>query len=1009
MKRLIVLILLMMCFVGINAYAEDAQENELNELSIEQNDLANSWRYEDGKLSEQAIDQGISFFRSMPSHSQATRRGIDVSAWQGTIDWEKVKASGIDFAIIRCGYGMNKSDQDDSQFLRNVTECERLGIPYGVYIYSYATNTTKASSEADHVLRLIKGHKLSYPVYFDMEDNSTLGCDHASIAKTFCNKITSAGYSVGVYANLNWWNNYLTDSCFSNWHRWVAQYYSTCQYKNEYAMWQYTSSGRVNGISGNVDMNYLIGYPEDHGTYTTSVTEGTYNISSKENEALCLDVKDSSIMNTAAIEVTNTNNNSSNQRFEIISVGKNQYKILAEHSGKALDVKNSNASSGAELQQYEWNSKNAQIWEFVNAGDGYYYIKSKLGTYLKLDTSNGNIVTTDTFNISDSQKWKLTPSDYHPIPNGIYNIVTKSNENQTVGISGSSISDKANVCVASLQNNNLSQQYSITYAGKGYYKIIAEHSNKSWDVANGSKNTGANLQQYVSNNSNAQLWKFVDAGDGYYYLKSKLGTTVSVASDKTNVNMAVMNFGDKQKWKLNKVELEKIEDGIYSIRNSSNSNFSLRQVNNNIQINKYDSLLEQKFKIEYVGNGYYKIIDITTGYVFDVENGSKNINTNLQTHEWNGTDAQLWRFIKTGNNKYILKSKVGTFIDILSNKASDNINVNLYSYSNSAKQNWTIKNEKITFVSESGSISDENVNRLFGNKTLLRYGGNDRYKTAFLVADAIKKSLGKNKFDSIIVAYGGNYPDALTGSYLANVKKAPILLVNKSNESTVKAYIAKNLNKKGVVYLLGGTGVISEQFEKNIKRDFSVKRLGGKNRYDTNLEILNEAGVTNGDVMVCSGNGFADSLSASSLGKPIILADKKLTDKQKSYLNKCNVNNIYLIGGSGAVNATVESECRNYGTVLRIAGNSRYTTSVAVALGLFGDFSENIVLACGSNFPDGLAGGVLANSTGAPVILTDDNGYTAAKNYVKINHIIKGVILGGNGVLPDKVINKIMN
>lgn len=225
-------------------------------------DRANSWRYINGVPISEGSGGRV---RSNAFHPSATRKGIDVSKWQGRIDWEQVKASGVEFAIIRCGYGSDYTSQDDEYWVRNVTECERLGIPYGVYLYSYATNTADALSEARHVLRLINGHNLSYPVYFDMEDESTIGSDFGAIAEVFCNTIQSAGYAAGVYANLNWWNNYLTDARFSKWHKWVAQYNTTCKYEGEYSIWQYSSSGSVPGISGEVDMNYLINYPKDHG------------------------------------------------------------------------------------------------------------------------------------------------------------------------------------------------------------------------------------------------------------------------------------------------------------------------------------------------------------------------------------------------------------------------------------------------------------------------------------------------------------------------------------------------------------------------------------------------------------------------------------------------------------------------------------------------------------------------------------------------------------------------
>lgn len=241
-----------------------------------------NWRYQDGERideTEDALpDDTISIQATeTPTHPEGTRLGIDVSEHNSgihnhetdktpiDIDWEKVKADGVDFAIIRCGWGMNYTSQDDLTWERNVSECERLGIPYGVYIYSYADSVERAKSEAEHVLRLIEGHNLSYPVFYDMEDNSTLGADLAEIAKTFCGIIEDAGYPVGVYANLNWWNNYLTDECFDNWYKWVAQYYTTCNYKGDYTMWQFTSSGKVDGITGACDMNWQIGYPNDHG------------------------------------------------------------------------------------------------------------------------------------------------------------------------------------------------------------------------------------------------------------------------------------------------------------------------------------------------------------------------------------------------------------------------------------------------------------------------------------------------------------------------------------------------------------------------------------------------------------------------------------------------------------------------------------------------------------------------------------------------------------------------
>ena len=184
---------------------------------------------------------------------------IDVSEHQGVINWEQAKGH-IDGAILRCGYGMDIASQDDKQWARNVAECERLGIPFGVYIYSYATNTDRAKSEAQHVLRLIQGHKLSYPVYFDMEEPGTEGAAVAN-AIAFGDVIEAAGYWCGVYYNRNWHNNVIKGQ-LDRFTRWGAGYgTNNGQKQDNYKpgfgedIWQYSSKGSVPGVPGNVDVN----------------------------------------------------------------------------------------------------------------------------------------------------------------------------------------------------------------------------------------------------------------------------------------------------------------------------------------------------------------------------------------------------------------------------------------------------------------------------------------------------------------------------------------------------------------------------------------------------------------------------------------------------------------------------------------------------------------------------------------------------------------------------------
>ena len=178
---------------------------------------------------------------------------IDVSEHQGKIDWEKVKPQ-IDGAILRCGYGSDYTNQDDEQFKRNADECTRLGIPFGVYLYSYADSIEKAKSEAAHVLRLIKGYKLSYPVYLDLEESGT---SEGAVERVivFGDIIEKAGYWCGIYANLYWWEMILKKG-LERFTKWVAQYNVACEYDGaNLDIWQYSSKGRIDGIGGNVDMN----------------------------------------------------------------------------------------------------------------------------------------------------------------------------------------------------------------------------------------------------------------------------------------------------------------------------------------------------------------------------------------------------------------------------------------------------------------------------------------------------------------------------------------------------------------------------------------------------------------------------------------------------------------------------------------------------------------------------------------------------------------------------------
>ena len=313
--------------------------------------------------------------------------------------------------------------------------------------------------------------------------------------------------------------------------------------------------------------------------------------------------------------------------------------------------------------------------------------------------------------------------------------------------------------------------------------------------------------------------------------------------------------------------------------------------------------------------------------------------------------------------------------------------------------------------------------RLFkGNKSTVRMSGDNRYKTSLDTAGKLKAALNVSKFDTIIVAYGRNYADALAGSYLAALTNAPILIVNTDQNNTndrdsmsyVKNYIKENLVKNGKIYVLGGDAVISSNYFSELRPiTTNIKRLSGSNRYETNIAILSEClkyEKNPTSVLICDAYNYADSLSCSSLGMPVLLIDKQggtLTASQKAYLNKLNLKNAYVIGGTAAVPNSIQTEMKSYCRLpSRIFGQNRYETSVKIAEKFSGS-QKTVVIAYGHDFPDGLCGGTVAYAMNAPLILVyNDSGEKGtnlyyAKQYFKENKIKSFAILGGDNAVSE--------
>ncbi len=182
-------------------------------------------------------------------------KGIDVSSWDGNIDWFKVKQAGIQFAMIRVVSGTNV----DKFFANNIIAATKNNIPCGVYVYSYATTPEMAKKEAELALHSISPYKITLPVVYDIEDKAQHNLTNAqrtNLIVAFCSAVQAVGYKAGVYSSLSWFNSMFDLKLIEGYEKWIAQWgVNKCSYSGQYSLWQTTDSGKVPGIQGNVDLN----------------------------------------------------------------------------------------------------------------------------------------------------------------------------------------------------------------------------------------------------------------------------------------------------------------------------------------------------------------------------------------------------------------------------------------------------------------------------------------------------------------------------------------------------------------------------------------------------------------------------------------------------------------------------------------------------------------------------------------------------------------------------------
>lgn len=318
---------------------------------------------------------------------------------------------------------------------------------------------------------------------------------------------------------------------------------------------------------------------------------------------------------------------------------------------------------------------------------------------------------------------------------------------------------------------------------------------------------------------------------------------------------------------------------------------------------------------------------------------------------------------------------------------------------------------------EEGGTKTETIAKLSKDRV---YGTN-RFETSRKIAAKIKEENSSAAFQNVIIASGSDFADALSASYLAKVKNAPILLVAGKSASVLSStvdYVKKNAVANANVYIVGGTSVVPDSLIIDLKKaGCTVKRISGKNRYETNISVLKEAGVKKEELLIASGADYADALSASAVGKPILLVAGKtnsLTDSQKTYLaslkkaDSTALSKAYIIGGTGAVSTGIEKQVKSlFKSTERVKGNNRYETSVAVAKRFFNN-PKTLAIAYGLNYPDGLCGGPLAMAYKCPLILTVSQKTDAAAAYAKSVKADSAIALGGTTLITDAAIKAII-
>lgn len=667
---------------------------------------------------------------------QQAKGVIDVSSWQGDIDWAKAKADGVEGAIIRLGFGWG--NDADAKAQRNINECKRLGIPFGIYWYSYAEDASGSRQEGNDVVSKLRQfgvspNDLKYPVYYDLESWTWTGHTpptnpnvYNGIVNAWYGALQSGGYqNLGVYSYTSYLQGPLNNANIYAKTRWVAQYGPQMEFTafgtNDRG-WQYTSSGQINGISGSVDMNAFGNktYAQNSASIdvrkmsAVSIPNGDYYINVRSKVASSVDIPGASGTDSTAIQLY-SGNGSKAQQFTFTKQSDGSYVIINVNSGKALDVRNGAAGNNAVVQQYSANGTNAQRWFIRDSGAGYY-LQSALGNWV-LDlsggnTANGAAIRLYTPNGTASQLFVVSCSGVTvPVDTAVI-IKSAGNANLVFDVPSASMANGTRIQLYAANGTN-AQRFRFRKIGNGTYGIANVNSGKVLDVYGGSTSNGAVLQQYGSNNTVAQQWTVRDYGSGKISL---ISVNANKAIDVPGANYAssvalqlyAPNGTAAQQWVIAKpktmrerlneqaaMRRQDLPDGTYTFASKLKTSMKMdvygasRSDCANVQLWAGNGTNAQKWRVMHDANGYVILTSVNSGKVLDVYGGSDANGANVQQYTSNGTYAQKWIAVKNADGSYTFQSALrNKVLDVSGGSSANGANVRLYQTNGSNAQRW---------------------------------------------------------------------------------------------------------------------------------------------------------------------------------------------------------------------------------------------------------------------------------------------------------------------------------